>query len=371
MNAPVDNWYHINNIEEIDSPVLVIYPERVRQNIANALQLIGDASRLRPHVKTHKTKEVIKLLLKAGVSKFKCATIAEAELAAQCKATDILLAYQPTGPKIKRFIALIQSFPSTHFSCLIDSVDAALSISDVVLAQGLLVDVFIDVNIGMNRTGVLPKDAVALYRFCKNLKGLRIVGLHGYDGHINDSDVTVRKQQADEAFDLLENVKKALAADGLTKPIIVVGGSPTFPIHAKRNAVECSPGTFVYWDKSYGNAFPEMPFVPAALVISRVVSILTDKLICLDLGHKSIAAENPLNKRVHFLNAPGVKFISQSEEHLVVEVPDPTYKIGNVFYGVPFHVCPGCALYEAAHVIEDGKATGQWRMTARDRKISI
>jgi D-serine deaminase-like pyridoxal phosphate-dependent protein len=94
--------------------------------------------------------------------------------------------------------------------------------------------------------------------------------------------------------------------------------------------------------------------------------------LCLDLGHKSIAAENELNKRVHFLNAPDLNFISQSEEHLVMEVElDHRYKIGDVFYGLPYHICPTVALYERAITVENEKITGEWRIIARDRKITI
>ncbi len=101
---------------------------------------------------------------------------------------------------------------------------------------------------------------------------------------------------------------------------IIAGGSPTFPIHARRASdIQCSPGTFVYWDKGYGDQFPEQPFEPAALVVTRVISIRGETRLCLDLGHKSISAENELTKRVGFLNGPGLTPVGQSEEHLVVE----------------------------------------------------
>ena len=92
--------------------------------------------------------------------------------------------------------------------------------------------------------------------------------------------------------------------------------------------------------------------------------------LCLDLGHKSIASENELLKRVYFLNAPGLIPVSQSEEHLVVEAGEGhTYNIGDVLYGLPFHICPTCALYERAFTIEDQQLTGEWKIVARDRKI--
>ena len=93
---------------------------------------------------------------------------------------------------------------------------------------------------------------------------------------------------------------------------------------------------------------------------------------CLDVGHKSISAENELNKRIYFLNAPELTFIGQSEEHLVVDAgKDHHYKIGDVLYGLPYHICPTIALYERAITIENNQISGEWRNIARDRKISI
>ena len=201
---------------------------------------------------------------------------------------------------------------------------------------------------------------------------IRPVGLHAYDGHIHDKELETRKRKSDEAFAPVEWLKEELMKKGLVEPIIIAGGSPTFPVHAKREKVECSPGTFIYWDAGYQQGLAEQPFLPAALVISRVISHPGENLICLDLGHKSVAAEKDLNSRVVFLNAPELKFVGQSEEHLVAETDKHhSYKVGDVLYGLPFHICPTCALYERALTIEDGKATGEWKIIARDRKINL
>jgi D-threonine aldolase len=372
MNNGSPEWFIINAIDTLDSPALVIYEERVKHNIALAIDMIGDVTRLRPHVKTHKTTEVTMLMMHAGILKFKCATIAEAEMLALCGAPDILLAYQPVGPKLKRFVSLIDHFPAIRFSCLVDSHEAAELMSEEGLAGSRTIDAFLDLNVGMNRTGILPRDALNLYEGCKEMRGLRIRGVHAYDGHINDTDLDLRRQKADAVFDSAELVKNQLQAAGLQDPVVVIGGSPSFPIHAKRKDVECSPGTFVYWDKAYSDLFPDMEFLPAALVISRVVSIPDALSVCLDLGHKSVAAEKPLQERVYFLNEPEAQLITQSEEHLVVKLAaDHSYKPGDVWYGIPGHVCPTCALYDSAVVIENKGVKEQWKMIARDRRINI
>ena len=159
-----ENWYLIDEVDQLDSPALVFYQERMTANIEKLKQSIHDLNRLRPHVKTHKTIEITLQLLEAGITKFKCATIAEAEMLGISKAPDVLLAYQPTGPKIDRFIQLIKTYPETSFSCLIDNEFSLKSIAHAALAAGVIVRLFIDLNVGMNRTGIQPEDgALELY----------------------------------------------------------------------------------------------------------------------------------------------------------------------------------------------------------------
>jgi len=369
----MEEWYRISNIDEMDTPALVIYPDRVKENIELLKSMIDDVNRLRPHVKTHKAKEVVLLQMSAGINKFKCATIAEAEMLAGCQAPDVLLAYQPVGPKVNRLISLIKKYPATKFSCLVDDIAAAEAIAVKASQAGIVISLFIDLNIGMNRTGITPgPEAVDLYKLCSSLTGIDPVGLHAYDGHIHDSDLQARKLKSDEAFAKVESLKAEIVKQGFPEPIIVAGGSPTFPIHAKRKKTECSPGTFIYWDAGYQQGLPEQPFLPAALVISRVISHPGENLLCLDLGHKSVAAEKELNNRVVFINAPELKFVGQSEEHLVAETDKQhPYKVGDVLYGMPFHICPTCALYERAFIVEEGKVSSEWEIIARDRKILL
>ena len=368
-----EDWYIVNNKDELDSPALLIYPQRVKENIRILKSMVDDIQRLRPHLKTHKTKEATQLLIDAGIQKFKCATIPEAEILGLCGAADVLLAYQPVGPKIIRLLSLIKKFPNTQFSCLTDHHDAAEKMASIFSAEGLRVPVYLDLNTGQNRTGIVPGDqALQLYIFCAQLKGIQPVGLHTYDGHIRDLDFGDRKKRCDEAFAPVAVLQNQLKLKGFDEPIIVAGGSPSFSIHSKRNKIECSPGTFIFWDKGYIDLCEEQSFIPAALIITRVISLPDATKICIDLGHKSIGAENELAKRVFFLNAPGLKAISQSEEHLVLEAAEGhSHKIGDLLYGLPFHICPTVALYERGNQVENHIAKGEWRILARDKKISL
>ncbi len=373
MDSRKKDWYTINNIDELDSPVLVVYPERVKKNIATAVGMVDDASRLRPHIKTSKCAETIQLMMAAGIQKFKCATIAEAETLGICKAPDVLMAYQPNGPKLQRFVQLVNKYPATAYACVTDNKQAAHEMATVFSAHGITVPVYIDLNVGMNRTGIAPgRQVIDLYQYCSELKGIMPTGLHAYDGHIRDTDFTERSKKCDEVFLQVAALQQDLETSGFAKPVIIMGGSPTFSVHCKRKDIECSPGTFVYWDKGYSDLCPEQDFLTAALVISRIISLPVEGRITTDLGHKSIAAENEIGRRLYFLNAPHLKAISQSEEHLVLEAgAGHTYQTGDILYGLPYHVCPTVALYERAITIEDGVTTGEWKTIARDRVISL
>ena len=364
------NWYELKNINTIDSPALLVYKERVQQNIDRAIAMIKDVQLLRPHVKTNKTAEVCALMMAAGITKFKCATIAEAEMLAMLSTKDVLLAYQPIGPKANRLLALVQQYPQTTFSCVTDNIDTATALSNLFSAANNTIAVYIDLNTGMNRSGIKPVNAFALAKQLINLPGINFKGLHAYDGHLRDTDLAVRQQKSNTAFD--EVLTLATQIESLTNKqlTIVAGGSPSFPTHINRN-VECSPGTFVYWDWGYKHQLPDEPFDYAALVATRVISIIDEQTITTDLGHKSVAAENPL-PRVHFLNAPDVTPYAQSEEHLVLKVTDSSaFKVGDVLYGVPVHICPTVALYEKAFIVENNEAVTKWAVIARDRKINV
>lgn len=339
-------------------------------NIEHAIGMVKYVENLRPHVKTNKMADVCLMMMEAGIDKFKCATIAEAEMLAMIGVKDVLLAYQPVGPKAERLLLLAKHYSETSFSCLLDDIETARHISELFSRSDILLKIFIDLNTGMNRTGIRPSEAYDFFDELIVLPGLTVEGIHAYDGHLKDPDPMRRQETSDEAFHEIYGLISHIQEKVQKKMKVVAGGSATFPAHSGRD-VECSPGTFVFWDWGYKHQFPEEPFEYAALVISRVISIVDKNIITTDLGYKAVASENPL-PRVYFMNAPDSEVISQSEEHLCLKVPDSSvYKVGDVLYGIPVHICPTVALYDEAVLIEDKQATTIWKVTARDRKINF
>lgn len=366
--------YHLSNVAEISSPALVFYPDLIRKNIAAVIRMVGDPVRLRPHVKTHKTTEIVQMQLMAGVTKHKCATIAEAEMLAAAGAPDVLISYPLIGPNVGRYAALVRKFPDTQFAALVDHPIALAPLGAA--AGNAPFQMMVDVNVGMDRTGVSLDQAADLYRRLANTPGLKAVGLHCYDGQVNQESHADREAAVWANLTRVLELRAGLERQGLPVPTLVCGGTPAFPVYAGIRDVpgmECSPGTYVLHDHGYGSKYSDLTGVtPAAVLVTQVVSRPTANRVTLDLGNKSVAADPLLAKRVHLLDFPPHTPVVHSEEHYVVETAHADrYTPGDVVYALPGHVCPSVALHQEALVAEGGKVVGAWQITARNRKISI
>lgn len=358
------------------SPSLLVYPDRIEENLRRMIARVGSATRLRPHLKTHKLPQVIALQVSLGVTKAKCATIAEAEMAARAGATDILVAAQLVGPNVPRLLTLQRAFPAVAFSTICDDPGAVAALATAAQAASTTITVLLDLDVGMARTGISPGPAaVALYHTLATTPGLRAGGLHAYDGHLRHSVLAERVAAAADGIARVEALRVDLLAQSLPVPRLVYGGTPTFAVHAPRTAqdatLECSPGTCVLWDASYATQVPDLDFLPAAVLLTRVISRPGTDRLCLDLGHKSVASEMP-HPRAIFPALPDARAVTHSEEHLVIETARAAeFPVGTALYALPWHICPTVALHDRVHVVRSGRIAEEWPVIARARRLSI
>jgi len=368
--------YHIQNVDEVVTPALVFYKDLIRSNIAEVVRLAGSPKRLCPHAKTHKCREIVRLQLDAGITSHKCATIAEAEMLAQCGAPDVVIAYPIVGPNVGRVRALVDKYPATKFSVLCDHPDGLAGLAAGWAGMPTRLDVLMDVNVGHDRTGIKAGPAaIALYERMAQTPAVNPTGFHVYDGHNHQESLAERESAVKALIGPVLEMRKALEAKGVPVPRLICGGTPTFPVWAKTElpGMQCSPGTFVLYDLGYGAKYPELSgFVPAALVVSRVVSKPLPNRLTLDLGHKAIAADPPAGKRAVLLNVPDYTPAMQNEEHFAVDTPAAAnFKIGDIVYAVPTHVCPTVALHRRACVVEGNRFVGTWEIASRDRVLTV
>ncbi|MBM3384655.1 MAG: D-TA family PLP-dependent enzyme [Betaproteobacteria bacterium] len=360
------------NAGAVASPALLLYPDRIEKNLQRMIAMAGGVDRLRPHVKTHKLPQVVALKRAAGIRRFKAATIAEAEMTAAAGGEDILLAYQPVGTNIERLAELMKRYPQARLATLVDDARNLAAIAQVAADCGATFELYVDLNVGMNRTGIAPGDAAAsLYRSLCSKPGLKPGGLHAYDGHLHDPDPAALARAVDQAFAPVWKLRSQLRAEGLAVPRVIASGTPTFALLAQHDDVEVGAGTTLLWDSGEEETCPQHQFLNAAVLLCRVVSKPQPDLLCVDLGHKAVASEMP-HPRVKLIGLDDAVAVTHSEEHLVVRSSRAAgYRVGEVVYGIPRHICPTVALQSEVWAVRDGRAAERWPVVARARRITI
>lgn len=366
------NTYEIKNTDEIISPSLIYYLDIINRNTEEMLRVAGDKKRLWPHIKTHKCIKMVELLIKAGITKFKTATIAEAEMTAMAGAEKVILAYPLIGPNMKRLINLAKAYPNTEFYAIEDNYEQMKILSDLCDSMECHLPCLIDVNTGLNRTGASIDGLEDLYRKASELHGIKIVGLHCYDGDNHEVDFNTRMDKARKLDEQVSKVVNSLKSQGYECNIVVVGGTPTFPCHADCTEYFLSPGTSFIHDAGYSDTIPDLECKAGAAILTRVVSHPKAGYFTLDLGYKAIASDPP-GMRGRIVGYEDAEQVMQNEEHWVFRLNDDSRvpAIGTVLYVIPTHICPTTALYPEVLVAHDGMIIDKWQVTARNRKINF
>lgn len=368
--------YHMTDTSELLSPSMIVFHEQLERNLDGIIEIAGSADRLRPHCKTHKMAEVTKIELARGIIKHKAATFAEAEMLADVGVTDILLAYSLVGPNLKRAVAFRKKFPDVTFIVTADDFDNLKRLSETMVNGGTEIHVLLDVDCGQHRTGLVSSEqAMELYGQIDKLPALNAAGFHVYDGHQHQVSYEDRKAAVRVEFEKVLKMRDELESrDGLKVPRLVCGGTGSFPVYAEYDdpTIELSPGTIVFGDASYTENFPDLKFPAAAVLLTRVISKPQGDRITLDLGYKAVASDPPAGSRAFFPALPNAIQVLQNEEHLVLETERADdYRVGDELIAIPWHVCPTTALHASVYVVEDGKVTGEWEVTSRNRKLTI
>ena len=362
--------YLINDASKLLTPALAIYPEIVDQNIAATIRLLsGDPNRWRPHVKTAKLQFIMHRLVQRGIGQAKCSTTVELSTACAAGFRDVLLAYPVVGGNALRVRELAAQNPQAQISVLAENPAQAAA------WQGSRVGIFIDVNPGMDRTGIEQDHLPAILEVAGAITraNLAFRGLHYYDGHLKAPSFQQREQLAHSGYDRLMEIVKAVEHSGLHVEEVITSGTPVFhcaaryaPFRRATFAHRASPGTVVFSDITSLAQLPvEWGYQPAALVVSTVVSYPRANLFTCDAGHKAISADAGLPTSA-VAGHPDCTPLKPSEEHLPIEVRSGRRpEIGEPLYLIPRHVCPTVNNFDEALIIESNRIVGMERVTAR------
>jgi D-serine deaminase-like pyridoxal phosphate-dependent protein len=373
--------YRIENASELLTPALAIYPDIVDSNIAATLRLLGgDANRWRPHVKTAKLGFIMRRMAERGVAQAKCSTTLE--LAAACDAgiADVLLAYPVVGANAARVREIADQHRGARISVLVENP------AQVEAWKGTRVGIFIDVNPGMDRTGIEQDRLSGILDIARAAEaaGLEFRGLHYYDGHISAQDLREREAQAHRGYDRLMQIASEMTRAGFHVGEVITSGTPAFPCaatYAPFSSAEfvhrVSPGTVVYCDMTSPTQLPaEWGYQPAAVVVATVVSHPKADFLTCDAGHKAVSADAGL-PTCEVIGRPDLAPLKPSEEHLPIQVVHTKDtrgvrpEIGEALYLVPRHVCPTVNNFDDALIVEGNRVVAVERVTARGHEIAM
>ncbi|MGC1903318.1 MAG: alanine racemase [Candidatus Acidiferrum sp.] len=372
-----DRAYVVASFDDVLTPALLVYPDLIDSNIERTLHLLdGNADRWRVHIKTAKLAFTLKMLLERGVRNFKCATTLELLTACECGAADILLAYPTVGANARRVREIAEQFPDVRISVLAENEQ------QIRQWEGSRLGIFIDINSGMNRTGIEENRGADIAALVVTIKdaGLEFRGLHYYDGQHGGSPEPQRLTSAHFGYDRLMAVISVLDSAGVRVPEVITAGTPTFPAAlaypAFRNANfvhRVSPGTIVYSDATTLAQLPNAyGYRPAVLVAARVVSHPRPGIVTCDAGHKAVTADAGVPTCV-VVGHPELTPIAPSEEHLPITVRDvdAAPEVGEALYLLPRHICPTVNNFEHAVIVRGGKIESVERVSARGREAPV
>lgn len=369
--------YIIEDVGDVMTPALAIYSEIVDSNIAVTLDLLGgDANRWRPHIKTTKIARVMRQMVERGIYNFKCSTTLELLTIIEAGALDVLLAYPSVGANAKRACEIANLHTNVRVSALVENSAQIQSWLDS------NVGLFIDVNPGMDRTGLEQDRIEDVIRLAREITaaGLEFRGLHYYDGHLSKYDLPEREEVAHRGYDRLMEIVAAFDQENITVAEIITAGTPAFPCALSYKKFQgasfihrASPGTVVYSDCT---SIPQLPkewgYRPAAVVVSAVVSQPTAKRITCDAGHKTVSADSGVPTCAVIGRADLIP-ARPSEEHLPIDINNEAGMLstGETIYLVPRHICPTVNNFDHAIIVEGGRIVAVERVTARGREAPI
>jgi D-serine deaminase-like pyridoxal phosphate-dependent protein len=341
------------------TPALLLDRRILRRNIERMADALGAGVALRPHVKSHKCLQIARMQIAAGAIGMTTATVWEALAMAEGGIEDILIANLVVGPE--KLALLGQIAARARVTVAVDDPRNAAALSETARAIGRGLEVLIDIDVGLGRTGVRSiEDGVALAEAVRRMEGLTIRGVMGYEGHVvHQVDRTQRAKMAGDVNRTVLGLAEALRERGIPVYVVSGGGTGTFDLTGHcQGYTELQAGSYVFMDATYEKVIDA--FEPSLTVLATVVS-RKGSTVVIDCGEKTVAEAGPPRLRDH--ETLGWR---QSEEHYVIEVPaDSRLDLGDRVHVIPGHCCGTVNLHSRYYVVDDGEVVDTWPVLAR------
>jgi D-serine deaminase-like pyridoxal phosphate-dependent protein len=350
-------------VSEIPTPALVVDIPAMERNIRRMADYFASRTcKLRPHFKAHKTPEIARRQLAAGsCTGLTCATIGEAEIGASV-AADILLANEIVGDdKCRRAATLARQVALT---VAVDSVAGLDCLGAAAAEAGVTIGVLVDVNVGQNRCGVAPgEEALSLGRRALSVRGLKLRGLMGYEGHaVGIPSRDEREKAVRRSMEQLASTARMFAQAGLPTDLVSGGGTGSYDISSTVEGItEIQAGSYALMDSDYGSL--DMPFEQALFVLGTVLSRPVPERCVIDAGHKACTKDHG-NPSVRGLPAAAV--LALNDEHAIIAIPPASaIQVGDRLQLVPSHIDPTINLHDVVYAVDGNAVAGVWPVAAR------
>ncbi|HUB03723.1 MAG TPA: DSD1 family PLP-dependent enzyme [Solirubrobacteraceae bacterium] len=353
-------------IDDLDTPCLAVDLDVFERNVRTCLGLL-ERVHVRPHLKTAKSPDVARLLLGAGAVGVCVAKLGEAEVMLAAGIEDVLITSEIAGSvKVSRLARLAGDRPAARVRIVVDSWEAAAAI-DAALPRPL--ETLIDVNVGQDRCGIAPEDALALADRIRGLERLRLIGVQGYEGHLQHvRDQTERRALCDGAMGRLETAAGKLSAGGHTVQVVTTGGTGTAEFCAAHSFVtEVQPGSFAFMDTDYLDT-GGLPYESSLHVIATVISRPAGDRAVTDAGLKTLSDDSG---PARLLDAPGWTYHHAGDEHGKLtsgrEAGRRELRVGDRVRLIPSHIDPTINLHDVMYAHRGGLVEAVWPVAARGK----
>ncbi len=305
---------------ELDTPALWIDLDKTERNIAKfAAHFKSAGVGWRPHTKGIKVPAIAHKLLKAGAIGVTCAKVSEAEVMAAAGIADILIANQIVTPQ--KIARLVNLRAWSNVKVCVDNPQNVDALATAARARGVTLGVLIEVNTGMERSGVLPGEpTLELAKRIQASKGLHLAGLMTWEGHnLSFADPDEKRRGIERSIAQFLETAALCRANGLTIEILSAGGSGTYKVTPFiKGITETEAGGGIFCDLTYQSW--GMDFEPSIFVKATVTSRPAAQRIILDCGFKSLPRGFT---SAQLVGVEGVVSIVHSAEHGIVTLDRP------------------------------------------------
>ena len=358
-----------DHVSALDTPALLVDLSAMERNIERLFASVrGTGVAVRPHLKTVKSPLLALRLIAAGARGVCVAKLSEAEIMLAAGIEDVLITTELAGEvKLRRRVSLLERH--RQLKLVVDGARGADALERTLAARNQRADVLIDLDVGQHRCGVLPGEpALELARHVARLPHLRLVGVQGYEGHLQQlPDPEARARECGRSMQLLTDTARALRAAGHGIEIVTTGGTGTAELCAGHPGVtEIQPGSFVFLDTSY-RSIVGARYECALSVLSTVISRPRAGEAVVDAGLKSLSTDSGFAAPK---DVPGVSYRPAGDEHGILSW-DPAsaraLEVGDRVELLPSHIDTTINLHDIYYARRGEIIEAIWPVLARGK----